>query len=72
MVKAVLDLDYEEDSAAEPTRIRHDREGSLVEVQATAEAAVFTRCSAARFDRACQNRNHKACGVAKRRDRVTI
>jgi len=41
--EAVLDLDYEEDSAAETdANFVMTGEGSLVEVQATAEAAVFT------------------------------
>jgi ribonuclease PH len=41
--EAVLDLDYEEDSAAETdANFVMTGSGSLVEVQATAEAAVFT------------------------------
>ena len=41
--EAVLDLDYEEDSAAETdANFVMTGAGSLVEVQATAEAAVFT------------------------------
>jgi ribonuclease PH len=41
--EAVLDLDYEEDSAAETdANFVMTGAGSLVEVQATAEAAVFS------------------------------
>jgi ribonuclease PH len=43
---AVLDLDYAEDSAAETdANFVITGQGSLVEVQATAEAAIFTEAS---------------------------
>ncbi len=57
--EAVLDLDYAEDSAAETdANFVMTGAGALVEVQATAEAAVFHRSPAAR---------HAGAGAQRRR-----